>query len=79
MVIKFCEELLLRLKNRQALIEERLISGNFERFEEYKKFSGISEGLRDAEKILKQLYQDMYDSKISGRGEDESGKYFEFY
>jgi len=62
MLIKFYEQLLSDIRDRRSIISGRLLAGNFDTFEEYKKVSGKFNGLEEAEQIIKNLYKDMFDS-----------------
>ena len=79
MVIKFYEELLLRIRKRQLLAEERLTTGSFQSFEDYKNVVGLLEGLKSCEKITKDLYQAMFETIILAKEGTKDGNEAEFY
>lgn len=69
MIIKFCENAFLRIRDKKAVYEQRLLSGCFESLEEYKGVAGKLQGLSEAEDIVKKLYKDMFDYKPEKKGE----------
>lgn len=73
MVIKFCENFLLRLRNQQRVIGDRVLSGQAR--DEYDHLTGKLNGLKIAESQLKELYSDMFDSErleaLAERSENE--------
>lgn len=73
MDIKFYENLLFRIRDRRSVLTERLISGTFETFDDYKLFVGKVKGLDEAELIIRLLFKDMYD--INMEVNDKNGEY----
>ena len=59
MVIKFCEELLAKIRASQISYAERLTSGTFKNFEEYKHYVGKLDGLKQAECIVQTVYDNV--------------------
>lgn len=64
MVIKFCENFLLKLRERQTVYGSRITSGTLSTLEEYKFISGKLRALEESEGILKQVYKEMFESKV---------------
>ena len=69
MIIKFCENLLLRIRERKAAYEGKLLSGSLKDMEEYKFMSGYRKGLEESEEIARQLYSDMFEIKKGNKEE----------
>lgn len=63
MVITFCENLLVKLRERRVVYEDRLLSGSLNTMEEYSRVIGKLEGLKESESELSKLYSDMYEPK----------------
>jgi hypothetical protein len=73
MIIKFCENLLSKIRERQGVCADRLLVGSFNDFVEYKNCTGKLQGLKEAEDIVKRIYKDMFDTKVlrnDGKQED---------
>lgn len=51
------------MRERQKVYEERVLSGSFDKLEDFKLMIGKLKGLEEAEVIVKTLYKDMFDSK----------------
>lgn len=64
MLIYFYEELLRSLNERKALCSDRLLSGSFDNFEEYKFFVGKFKGLKESEEAIRDAYKKMNEPKL---------------
>ena len=73
MIFKFCENVFHGIRERKAVVEERLKSGCFETMRDYKGVVGRLHGLSEGEEIIKKIYKDMFDYKPenNGAGYDE--------
>jgi hypothetical protein len=63
LLIYFYEGLLKALNERKALCTDRIISGVFESFEEYKLFVGKLKGLKESEEVIREAYKKMNEPK----------------
>lgn len=81
MILKFCDGLLLKIRERQVLVAERLTSGNCKDFEEYKLLLGKLQGLRESEDIVKKIFEDTFKTtRLYEEGDKENGRQqVEFY
>jgi len=61
MNIKFIENLLLRIRERQKVCSDRLLSGSCQTFEEYRGSIGKLQGLKEAEEVIRKLYKETYE------------------
>jgi len=57
----FHENLLDALRKSMQAYSERILSGSFSTFEEYKSCAGRLHGLKEAEHIIQKTYKDMYE------------------
>jgi len=73
MIVKFCEVLFARIRERQGVYSERILSGNLHNFEDFRKAVGHLHGLKEAEEIVKKLYKDMFDTKLIDKNFIEEG------
>jgi len=60
LILKFCDGLLLKIRERQVLVAKRLTSGSCKDFEEYKQLLGKLQGLEESENIIKQIFDDTF-------------------
>ena len=63
MVIKFAEGLLLRIRERQKIVAERVLSGSLATYEEYKGLTGKLNGLKEAEAQMLEQYKTMFENE----------------
>lgn len=61
MIINFYENALARLRERQAIFMERILSGSFDKLSDYKLMAGKLSGVEDSIEILQNLYSDTFD------------------
>ena len=74
MLIKFCEKLLAKIRETQVSYAERLTSGTFKNFEEYRHYVGKLEGMKEAEDIVKTVYDNIVNaSRAETQGEITNG------
>jgi hypothetical protein len=72
MNLRFCENLLVRIRERQGVYADRILSGTFDKIEDYKFVVGKWQAMREAEEIICRLYKDMFDTKyLSKEGNNE--------
>lgn len=62
MMFGFAENLLQKIRERQAVYNTRILSGNFSDFVDYKHTVGKSMGMEECQEILKKLYSDIYEN-----------------
>jgi hypothetical protein len=72
MIIRFCENLLSRIRERQAIYVKSISSGDFPNFEEYKFCAGKLKGIEEAEAVIKELYNSMFESKVLREEREDS-------
>lgn len=63
MLIYFYEGLLRSLNERRNLCIDRILSGSFDSFEDYKLFVGKLKGLKESEEIIREAYKKMNEPK----------------
>lgn len=63
MLIYFYEGLLRSLNERRNLCTDRILSGSFDSFEDYKLFVGKLKGLKESEEIIRESYKKMNEPK----------------
>jgi hypothetical protein len=64
--------MLIKIRERQAIIAERLVSGVSNTMEDYKLRVGKLQGLKEAEEIVQQMYKSMFETVNSeGVKEDD--------
>lgn len=62
-MLHFYQNLLEAIRDRQKMSSERVLSGVFTTFEEYKLTVGRLKGLMDAENIIKSVFSKMTETK----------------
>ncbi len=68
MITKFCENLILKLKESQAVYLRTISSGVFEKFEDYKLCAGRLKGLEESESIVREMYRNIFESQKPNSG-----------
>lgn len=63
MLLNFCETFLKQVRERQEIYKNRLCSGAFHDFEEYKFVAGILKGLSESEILMANLYKNIFELK----------------
>lgn len=61
MVPNFYENLLGNLRKSQQAYSDRILSGSFSTFDEYKSCTGRYLGLKEAEYIIQETYKNTYE------------------
>lgn len=82
MLEKFCENFLIKLRDSQTEYSNRLLSGSFKTFDEYRFIAGIHKGLVECESMVKGVYKDMVEmtpleeirNRIYGSDRDKEGQ-----
>jgi hypothetical protein len=72
LLLNYCETLLTQIRERQKIYSERLCSGAFLTFEEYKFVSGILKGLKESEILTVNLYKNIFEPNKSSGKEGEN-------
>jgi hypothetical protein len=62
---KFYELLINRLKERQHIYSERILSGTLNSFDDYKLYIGKHRGFQEAEEEARKLYRSIFDEDIN--------------
>ena len=70
-MIKFIENSFIRVRERQKVYAERLVSGAIQNMEEYKLNLGKYRGMIEAEEIIKKLYKEMTEGHIENEGKND--------
>jgi hypothetical protein len=79
MILKYVENLLTKIRERQIVVAERLTSGDFQELWEYKETAGTLKGLRESEEIIMNSYKDMVESKSQLNNGESNGSQVKFY
>lgn len=61
MIPNFYESLLDNLRKSQQAYGDRILSGSFSTFDEYKSYTGRYHGLKEAEYIIQETYKKTYE------------------
>lgn len=77
MFLKFAENLLERIRERQGFNCDQLISGSPKNMEEYKLIIGKYRGLIEAEEIAKQMIKDLTEINEEPNDDRASTEYYE--
>lgn len=63
MILRFYENLLLKIREHQVILATRITSGGCKDYPEYKHVVGQVEGLKLAEKLSQDVYDAIFQSK----------------
>ena len=67
----FYEVFLKRIRERQKIQSEKILSGAFQKLSHYKFSSGRLEGLNEAEEVALNLYKEMYEINVINKETEE--------
>lgn len=73
-MLRFCEAILLKMRESQVLVAERLTSGHCSTHEEYKQLIGKLQGLKSAEKVVQEAFDAMFKATKLPEGVREDGR-----
>lgn len=71
MLLKYVENLLVKIRERQTVVAERLTSGAFKEFCEYKETVGFLNGLKESEELAMKAYASLVETKKLDNGENK--------
>jgi hypothetical protein len=75
MITSFFQGVIRCIEEKKSLFSNKLLSGSFQTFEDYKLNAGIYRGILESEMILREIYKSMFETKNFGEMEDKEKGY----
>lgn len=74
MILRFCEAILLKIRESQVLVAERVTSGHCNSHEDYKQLIGKLQGLKVSEELVQQAFKATFETTRLPEGVKEDGR-----